>query len=87
MDDQKEKQTDPLESAIVTNGIELTEQEELNLHDFVAMKEGYIGAFFVHRFTKSNIAGKMMVCFSCISNLYAICFCFSRERLMLCYSS
>ena len=46
------------------------------------MKKGYIGAFFVHRFTKSNIAGKTMVCFWCTSIFYFVCnfLCFFMER-------
>ena len=80
--DQNEERKDPLELAIITKGINLTKQEERNLHDLLAMKKGYIGAFFVHRFTKSNIGGKMMVCFWCTSIFYFVCnfLCFFMER-------
>lgn len=80
--DQNEERKDPLELAVITKGINLTKQEERNLHDLLAMKKGYIGAFFVHRFTKSNIAGKTMVCFWCTSIFYFVCnfLCFFMER-------
>ena len=79
--DQNEEHN-PLESAVITKGINLTKQEERNLHDLLAMKKGYIGVFFVHRFTKSNIAGKTMVCFWCTSIFYFVCnfLCFFMER-------
>ena len=44
--DQNEERKHALELAIVTKGINLTKQEERNLHDLLAMKKGYIGAFF-----------------------------------------
>ena len=79
--DQNEERKDPLELAVITKGINLTKQEERNLHDLLAMKKGYIGVFFVHRFTKSNIAGKTMVCFWCTSIFYFVCtfLCFLME--------
>ena len=73
--DQNEEHN-PLESAVITKGINLMKQEECNLHDLLAMKKGYIGVFFVHRFTKSNIAGKTMVCFWCTS-IFLLCMQFS----------
>ena len=72
--DQNEERKDPLELAVITKGINLTKQEERNLHDLLAMKKGYIGVFFVHRFTKSNIAGKTIVCFWCTSIFYCMQF-------------
>ena len=79
--DQNEEHN-PLESAVITKGINLTKQEERNLHDLLAMKKGYIGAFFVHRFTKSNIGGKTMVCFWFTSIFYFVCnfLCIFMER-------
>ena len=66
----KNKRKDPIESVVFTKGIDLTEQEKLNLHDLMDMKLGDVGSFFVHRFKKSNLQGKTMVCFLCFSIMY-----------------
>ena len=43
--DQNEERKDPLELAVITKGINLTKQEERNLHDLLAMKKGYMVHF------------------------------------------
>ena len=59
----KNKRKGPIGPIVYTYGIDLTQQEKLNLHDLMDMKLGDVGSFFVHRFKKSNLQGKTMVCF------------------------